>query len=145
MPTVEGFRQQGYYPATANLSQNVRSFAVAGIGIVWLFSSKITVTDLEFTLPLEFMKVVWLMAITLCFDFLQYLYQAIFWGWYCSKKEREFKKTEMGEKTEFEVNPCFNMPTQLFFLIKILILGYAYIELFIILNSRISFREVLPI
>jgi len=145
MQTVDHFREQGYYPATASLSQNVRTFAVAGIGLVWLFSSKVTDTSLdpslEFTLPYDFLLVVWLMMIALCFDFLQYLYQAAFWGWYCDKKEREFYKQSKERLTVFEVPRYVNFPSKCFFLGKVLVLGYGYIELFIVLNSKISFIE----
>ena len=103
-----------YEDRSGKLSDIARQLSLAALGIVWLFKSG---TGPSYTIPHELLSVAAWAVIALSLDFCQYLYAALFWGWFNRHME---KRLEGNQNAEFGVWPEANWPTIMCFYGKLL-------------------------
>ena len=118
--------KEDYYHFTGKLSDINRNMALAGIAIVWLFkkgeSDEIRICT-ELIMPLI------IFAVSLSLDMIQYIYQSLLCFIAYKKFDKKHKNDPNKKEIDVEHPEKYNIPTWIFFWIKILtmILGYIYI------------------
>jgi len=122
-----------YETASSKLSDINRNIALAGIGLIWIF----TKTNTKSIIPEELILPAIFLVISLTCDMLQYLYKVIVWAIIFRRKEIEIKKNQWTREKEFEHSPKLNIPTWFFWGIKILLVLLAYFIILIFLISTI--------
>ena len=129
---LETYRNKSY-SLSKTLSENVRKLAFAGIAIIWIF--KTTNSEGNNVLPMELIYPMMLILASLVSDTMQYLFGSLMWDRYCNKKRRE------GKTCESEVNPSSLIPRvmKIFYILKVLFVIIAYIQITIYLNSQTNF------
>ncbi|BDB57139.1 hypothetical protein [Flavobacterium ammonificans] len=123
--------------ATSKISELVRNFAFAAIGIIWIFKSadlakNIIPTDL--IIPLKFV------VIGLSLDLFQYIWKAINVYIFYSVYECRYDKGILNDNDISDVKfPIYiEIFSWLFFISKIIFIVLAYCNIYIFLISRIG-------
>jgi hypothetical protein len=119
---------------TSKLSEVNRYLCFAGIGIIWIFKYEI---EKEYNIPHDLLLPLILFALSLGFDFLQYLYSAVVWT--CFFKYHEKQKwlhpdKDMYKKDDIKVRPIIpGISFYCLFLPKVIlnIIGYIYLLTFL--------------
>lgn len=115
-----------FYYFTGELTKIIRNMAFSGIAIVWILKSAdenvIYIDKMLIIVILSFISV-------LIFDFLQYLYQAIFWSIYYRYQE----KKDFNLEREVTFSTYCNLPSWIFFTLKIisLVVGFGYLFIYL--------------
>jgi hypothetical protein len=123
--------------ATSKISELVRNFAFAAIGIIWIFKSvdltkNIIPTDL--IIPLKFV------IIGLSLDLFQYIWQAINVYIFYSINEYRYDRGILNDNDISDVKfPMYiEIFSWLFFITKIIFIVLAYFNIYSFLISRIE-------
>ena len=126
---VDGYKKT-YERASSKLSDINRNLALAGIGLIWIFTKHNTKSIIpeELILPAIFL------VISLTCDMFQYIYKVVVWAIIFRHREIDIKKNQWTRDKEFEHSSNLNIPTWFFWGIKILLVLLAY---FIILKFLI--------
>jgi hypothetical protein len=124
--------RDGYYDAAGKVSERVRQFSLAGIGVIWILrvgehTGGITYNEVLFW-PLG------IFVAGLAVDFVQYLYKSIIWG---SLNTYYWRKHGDNDK-EITISGKWNWPTVVFFWSKaaLTIIGFAILLTFIVSQLR---------
>jgi hypothetical protein len=125
MPTLDKFRQY-HYDATVKVSENTRTLALAGIGIVWLFKQQ---SSDAYVVPQKLLFPLVMVVSAMSFDFLQHMYRSIAWHIIFRLQEGKLNNKEIKEETELYVSDWINVPGYVFFYSKIVCLILAYWKL----------------
>lgn len=115
----------GYY--SGKTSEISRSLAFAGIAIIWIFRNpEGNLFNYQLLLPLI------LLIITLSLDLAQYLLGSIFWGVFYEHKYYKWKKGILSntDVQDIKAPNILSLPLVFVFLAKIILLIWAYIQLF---------------
>jgi hypothetical protein len=105
-----------YYFNSGKTSDLIRQVGLAGIAIIWIFKSQ------ALQIPQPLIRPLWLIALGLVFDLLQYSVGTLVWGVY--QRRKELNKTKEDE--EFKAPRWFNWPGISFFVLKVCSIGIAY-------------------
>jgi hypothetical protein len=120
--SVESAREDYYY-YTGKTSDIVRQLALAGVALIWLFridrETGIDVVPSQLRVPAI------LIVACLAADLLQYVWGSAAWGIYSRIKELQIQRREEDE--EFWAPDWINRPTNTLFVVKILLMGWAYV------------------
>jgi hypothetical protein len=124
MPKLSDY-WENFETYTGKASDVARQLSFAGIAVVWLLrvenGSRSTVPDALF-------PALALFVLSLSFDLLQYVAGSIIWGSFCRYHEKRLAKPEDNPKL---TGPRWiNIPTNFFFIGKIILTGVAYATLF---------------
>ncbi len=122
----------GYY--TGKASEISRSLAFAGIAIIWIFRNpEGNLFNYQLLLPLI------LLIITLGLDLAQYFLGSIFWGVFYERKYYEWKKGTISntDVQDIKAPNSLSLPLVFVFLVKIIFLIWAYIQLFFFIYYKI--------
>lgn len=130
MPVLDNYRE-AHYTHTEKLSDNVRTLAIAAVGIVWLFKQQL---GDKFQIPEGLFLPLLLVIVALAFDFLQYLYSSIAWGCFFRSKEKQ----DISEEEEIYASKFLNYPSYFLFYGKVITIFMAYLLLIIFLSSKVS-------
>jgi len=123
-----------YYETNSSKLSNInRQLCFAGIAIIWIFVTKSSAPKPELLLPKELLIPLKLFVMSLSFDILQYLSATVIWGLY-----HRYKEASVGRECGFSAPMFFNWPSILFFFAKVFVSIYAYICIFIYINSLIK-------
>jgi hypothetical protein len=109
---------------TGKASELCRQLALAGIAVVWVFKN----SGDRNVIPDDFLLPIFLLVLTLAFDFLQYVAGSIEWMIFNHIQENKYSCT--SEDQEVDSSPAWiNYPHLLFFILKIVtIIGsYAFL------------------
>ncbi len=114
-----------YYNFSGTVSKINRQLALAGVGIIWIFfQTGFYESDTDIQKLLFCLK---FLVLALLVDFVQYIYQTVAWYIFYKKKEKQ----GIGLDTEIEKNPeKLNIPTWIFYCIKIIMMGIGYVGIF---------------
>lgn len=123
--------RQTYYDFSGTLSSLVRTLAIAGIGIIWIFKFEQNGVP---QIPKELFRPLLFLTLTIIFDFFQYLSSTMVWGIYQYREEK--KLADINEDPELKASVWCNTPSLLFFIIKQVSLIAAYSLLFIYIRSK---------
>ncbi|MBU8920576.1 MAG: hypothetical protein KOO63_01835 [Bacteroidales bacterium] len=123
---------ESYYYNTGKVSEAVRSLALAGIGIIWVFrvpESKGFEVVGDLYLPAA------LFAISLALDLLHYVAGTVIWGTYHRYKET---RSNVDKETEFLAPLWLNWPTNVLFWAKTIVIvpGFYVLIKFLIAGWR---------
>ncbi len=119
-----------YYFYTGKTSEIVRQLALAGIAVIWLFRQSIDDRQLihpDLVLPLQ------LIVAGLACDLVQYAVSAGSWGMYQRRKELQ----GVQDETEFKAPRQMNWVPLFPFVVKIVLVVWAYLELLSYLSSAV--------
>lgn len=122
--------RQTYYDASGKASDNARNLALAGLAIVWIFRTG----DTNPLLPRTLLTPLVLLAAALASDLAQYVAGTLVWGIYYSHLERKFNGRDPDPG--FRHPRVLNWPALLFFWLKIVLVGAAYITIGRFLYAR---------
>jgi hypothetical protein len=125
-----------FYDATTKISELVRNFGFAAIGIIWIFKNDDLSKNIipgELVIPLKFI------VICLSIDLLQYIWKAL--NIYISYRIYEYKY-DKGSITDNDISDVkfhwyIELFTWLFFIAKIVCLVIAYCHIYQFLISKI--------
>jgi hypothetical protein len=125
-----------FYDSTTKISELVRNFAFAAIGIIWIFKNNDlnkNIIPVELVIPLKFV------VICLSIDLLQYIWKAI--NIYISYRIYEYKY-DKGKITDEDISDVkihwyIETFTWIFFVLKIICLVIAYVHIYQFLISKI--------
>ncbi|MCH8493925.1 MAG: hypothetical protein LAT53_11895 [Idiomarina sp.] len=123
--------------ASTRVSDNARTFALSGIGIIWLFKKEIKVDDVTtYELDNALALAAGLIFLFLITDFLQYLYKTIAWHYY--KRKMYGNKDEPNDTDTILVWHHINAPVSVIFYVKCVLLAVAYWQILYYLYSIIK-------
>lgn len=125
MPKLQTFRQY-HYDATAKVSENTRTLALAAIAMVWLFKKD---AGGIYSIPEGLLLPLILVITALTLDFFQYVYRSISWHIAFLTQEKKLFNREISEDDELYAGGCINFVSYTFFYGKIIVLVFAYIKL----------------
>ena len=119
--------RDAYYDGTAQVSNNVRTFAIAGIGIIWLFKVTTKVQGVPYQLDNQLLWAAAFIMACLAVDLIQYLYKSIAWGQVMTGVYKS--KASPDNSDEFKVWDHINKPASVAFFTKtvLLLIGYGII------------------
>ncbi len=122
--TIDDYKADYYY-FTGKASEIVRSLALAGIAVVWIFKSSgetITIAG-----PL-FIASKWFI-IALALDLTQYVAGSIIWYFYYKYLEKLIKRKVINPKEDIKAPSILPFIINIFFLFKVLasIIAYCYL------------------
>jgi hypothetical protein len=97
-------------------STNARNYALAGIAVVWILSSKNAADALNYF-------ALWCFGFTLFMDLMQYSLGTVMWAGFDAYKQKKLKQqfgddAEKIEAEDFEAPFWFNWPTMVCFVLK---------------------------
>ena len=113
---------------SGKVSDLTRQLGLAGIAIIWIFKID---NKTGLTLPKELYLPLVSFCAGLLIDLLQYLYGAVAWGLILGTS----KKTK--DNDEIKVAEWINIPTWVFFVIKVLACLFAYVLLLLFVIHKI--------
>lgn len=125
-----------YY--TGKASDINRSLALAGVAIVWLFRNP---EGSKTLFPDNLLYPLWFLIISLSLDLLQYFLGAIFWGLFYERKYhlwKRAKKLNDEQVKDIQAPNFLSIPLVVIFFAKISTMVFAYYELFMFLQDKIS-------
>jgi len=112
--------RENYYFFSGKTSELIRQLGLAGIAIIWIF--KRDVAGLP-KVPPELIRPLWLIALGLAFDMLQYATSTLIWGTYQRHKEL----AGVNENAEFKAPRWFNWPGITLITLKVVVIAFAYV------------------
>lgn len=112
-----------YYFHSGKVSDIARQLAFAAIAVIWLFKAG---NGTSISLPKELLQPLRLVVVFLALDLLQYIFATVVWGIFHRIKERE----GTSNSSEFKAPRSINWLALACFWSKIVVLAYAYWELF---------------
>ena len=119
-----------YYEFSGKLSDIVRQLSFAGIAIIWVFKvDQKTGTSV----PRELVLPALLLVASLASDALQYAYQTAAWGLF----NRRLELRRVSEEDNFSAPPAINVPANILFWLKVVLLAAAYALLLMFLGRRL--------
>ena len=119
-----------YEDLSRKLSDINRQLCFAGFGIIWIFNKQ----KGDIAVPEELYLPALLLCCSLFFDILQYAFSALFWYFYYVYK----KKPEINDDENIVAEPeILNVLPWIFFILKVLLLIWAFMEIGIYLKSKI--------
>jgi len=126
--------------ASNTLSAVNRQIAFAGVGVVWIF---VKIIDGKLHIDNILLYAMMFFVGALLFDIVQYAYKTIFFECFRRYHEKKIDKNGYNKNILEEpvlLNNCWNIPTWVFFTLKILfvIIGYCNLLIFICKNLKIS-------
>jgi hypothetical protein len=121
-----------YVYFSGEASKLARQLALAALGVVWIFKAE---NQGAYSVPHDLIPVAALAVSALAIDFLQYIYGAMFWGYFHRMKERDLGA---GSEADFIVPPIVNWPTIGFFWAKIAVTAIAYFFLIGFLAQKLD-------
>lgn len=127
---LENYREN-YYELSRPLSEVVRILNFAGIVLIWICWCS---DNSEVIFPIVFSVPLFFILISLFFDFLQYFWGSLIWGFWTNWKEKN-EKILLDQK--LKAPDWFNWPTIVFFWIKSISVFLAYCFLLKILCWKI--------
>jgi hypothetical protein len=115
------------YTFSEKASENIRKLTFAGIGIIWIFKTS------EVNMPLfpqELFFPLLMLAITLFFDFFQYLIAYIIWRMFY----RIHEMNETDSEKDIKAHPALSVPISFCFIAKVfsILIAYGGIIVFVI-------------
>lgn len=115
------FKEDSYY-FSGKVSDLTRQLSFAGIALIWILKKDSLNAGLE--IPLKLIQPLLFFALSLSFDFLQYLYSTIVWTLFHLHHENKLEiKTSDPDLTA----PSYlNWPSWLFFIFKVIFILFAY-------------------
>lgn len=113
--------RETYYFYSGKASDIARQLAFAGIALVWIFKKEI---DSIPKIPEQLIIPSALLALTLTFDLLQYIYGSAIWGGF--QRYHEKRKTGEEKDPDLTAPPWINWPTLAFFWAKLAFVLAAY-------------------
>lgn len=125
--------KEDFYAFSSKTSDITRQLALAGIAIIWIF--RITENDTIKLLP-QTVQILKLLVLCLLFDFCHAFIPSFTYGFMTSI----FKRNGKVDDDVVEYNQLWTIPEWAFFVIKIIFLVWAYIILWIFLNSNLIQR-----
>jgi len=121
-----------YKESSAKASLIARQLALAGIGVVWLFSGASAISG-ELRFPGLLLPAGLLFVISLGFDLMHAVYQAFSFGIYNWTQERK-----KAAPDSFHVPAFINYPSLVFAVAKLLAVFAGYIVLGVYLSERVT-------
>lgn len=122
--------RKAYEDLSGKLSDINRQLCFAGFAIIWIFNK----SKGDIAVPEELYLPALLLCGSIFFDILQYAVSSLAWYfYYCYKKDKN-KDDDINIVNEPEI---FNVLPWLFFMGKIVLLIWAYIEIGIFLISKL--------
>lgn len=115
---LSDFRED-YYEFSGKVSDLVRQLGFAGLGTIWIFKHE---SAGQINVPKELIPVAALIILALTLDFLQYVIATMIWGRFARRHEKKGKR----ESDELTAPPWSNMPANICFWGKVLIMVIAY-------------------
>lgn len=118
-----------YFDYTAKLNDRIRTLAMSGIGIIWVFKQTI---DTGTWMPNALFAPGFLLVAALGLDVFQQAYGAMTWGW-LSRKSKNIAPT-----TQIHIPGWVNRPTAVMFYTKAFLVAAGYVLLLLYLKGRFS-------
>lgn len=121
-----------YYEASGKTSDISRQLAFAGIAIIWVLRVGANSDGILFSS--ELIVPLYCFAFALVADLGQYIYKTIIWGllnWHHWRNHKD-------NNADVDVSSFTNLPTQILFWAKVVLVVYAYIGLLCFLQPRLS-------
>ena len=109
---------------TSSASLAARQLALAGIAIIWIFNQ---IGINEISIQKDYIIPLYLFSLTLAFDLIQYTYAGIAWNILTVSKEKKDNKSDHN----YVIGEGINVVSYIFFISKILTVGYGYYYLLI--------------
>jgi hypothetical protein len=113
--------QDDYYLFTGKVSDLTRQLALAGIAVIWIFRNPELQPNL---IPDQLISPLIFLGLSLGFDLLQYVYQAIAWALFYGYHRRIKHK---DDEAEIDENPKLNIASWTLFGLKAGCTIFAYI------------------
>lgn len=125
MPKLQTFRQY-HYDATAKVSENTRTLALAAIAVVWLFKTE---KNGAYHIPESLLLPLALVIVALALDFFQHVFRSISWQVAYLHQEKRLNNSEITEETEVYAPDYINLVSYVLFYGKVIVLVAAYHKL----------------
>jgi hypothetical protein len=126
MPKLSEYKET-YQRLSGKASDAARNLAFAGIALIWIFKMD---TPSSPKLPHGLILPCGLFALTLCFDFLQYIVGTIVWGsFHCYQEKKKYDKfgsNAVKEDPDVDSPGYFPWFQNIFFLSKLISVFIAY-------------------
>lgn len=122
--------RDNYYFFSGKTSELIRQLGLAGIAIIWIFKREVAGLP---RVPPELIRPLWLIALGLAFDMLQYSAGTLIWGVYQRRKEL----SGVHEDDTFKAPRWFNWPGITFIILKVVVIALAYIYIIRYLRGTI--------
>lgn len=122
---LDELRKETYYHYSKTAATIARQLALVGIAAVWIF--RIEQKDGSIEVPQLLVGSLMLLASGVAFDFLRYVWQTGFWGYYCWRQEHKGKE-------EIDYHPQWvNWPplVLLWFCFLSVIAGYTFLIIYL--------------
>jgi len=126
--------RETYYEFSGKASEVARKLAFAGIAVVWIFKASGTSSP---KIPFDLYFPTGLFVLTLAFDLFQYVSATIVWGVFQWKEER--KLTDINDDPELGAHPFCKLPQNVFFMLKIIAISFAYLLLLLFVWQELFF------
>jgi hypothetical protein len=127
--------QTAYRELSGKASDISRQLALAGIAFVWVFSGGAVSTGAAISIPGDLYRVGLALVVALSLDLLQYTWGAVAWGVFGRQQEKKLQADELVDN--FLAPNWINYPSFVFFALKLISVGVAYLLLGIALQSRL--------
>lgn len=121
--------RDAYKDNSRQASKNARTLAITGVAIVWAFGPAIA--GPQAYIPNTLLVALGAFVLSLCCDFLQYLYATAAWG----TLHRMLEKRGVDDDTDFKAPAAINWPTNSLFFSKATLTATGYIFVLIYLYS----------
>jgi hypothetical protein len=118
-----------YFDYASKLNDRIRTLAITGIGIIWVFKET---TGTGSRVPRELLGPGVLLVAALAFDVLQLAYGMIAWGRMARKGDQQAAEYEIAKPS------WFNWPTTFMFYSRMLLVFIGYILLIAYMKSRFA-------
>ena len=127
--------RDAYNNSTAQVSNNIRTFALAGIGVIWLFKETSKIQGVPFQLDKQLLIATYFIIACLIVDLLQYLYLSIVWN---IAKSTVYKSNPSPDDTDiFKVWSYINIPASFTYYLKTILLMIGYVIILCFLSESI--------
>ncbi len=120
-----------YHESSGKVSDLARQLAFAGIAVIWVLRVGDDPGGLPFSEKLFFP--LYLFALALVLDFLQYLYKTALWG----SLNRKYWKRHQSNEVDVSISGLVNWPTHGFFWGKIFAVTLGFAELIAFIYSHL--------
>lgn len=115
-----------FYDDSAKVSELIRTLALAGIAIIWIFNKTSPNKDIVINLPSQLILPLTLFVIGLGVDVFQYIWRSVTIYIFYRKQEIKYEKNSASFTEKTKLPRYIAYGTWIFFVLKIVFIAWGY-------------------
>lgn len=141
MGTIEKYRAD-YVAAATKAGDISRQLGFAGIALIWIFKTSPTGQPTLYNVPLGLYWPTQLIVLSLILDLLQYMYKSVVWSIVADRlQDKELAAIPPPPPGRiYPVSKWLNVPTLVFFWLKLVVMAAAFIWLLSFVANTVVFK-----